>query len=139
MAQKITVETRVPVSQEAAWDAYTSPEEITKWNFASPDWHCPNASVDLRVGGQHSARMEAKDGSMGFDFAGTYEVVEKPQSLALRLGDGRLSRTSFEKDEGGTIIRTSFDVEAANDPEMQRAGWQAILDNYADYVTRKPR
>ena len=134
MADPITVETVVPVSREAAWDAYTTPDHITRWNFASPDWTCPSADVDLREGGRHTARMEAKDGSFGFDFGGTYEKVDAPSALDLRLDDGRLSSTTFTEEEGGTRVRTVFEPEGSNPVEMQRDGWQAILDNYAAHV-----
>jgi uncharacterized protein YndB with AHSA1/START domain len=134
MTDAITVETRVPVSSEAAWDAYTSPEAIMQWNWASPEWCCPAAEVDLREGGRHLARMEARDGSMGFDLAGTYEEVDAPRTLTLRLDDGRRARTTFEAEGDGTRVRTTFDPEPTNPPEMQRGGWQAILDNYAAHV-----
>ena len=134
MTDTITVETHVPVPPAAAWDAYVNPDAITQWNFASPDWHRPSAKVDLREGGRHVARMEAKDGSMGFDLTGTYEAVEAPKALTLRLEDGRLSRTSFEAEEGGTRVRTVFDLEVTHPREVQRDGWQAILDNYAAYI-----
>ncbi|MCX8006163.1 MAG: SRPBCC domain-containing protein [Burkholderiaceae bacterium] len=118
----------------AAWDAYTTPQAITQWNQATPDWHCPWAEIDLRVGGRHVARMEARDGSFGFDYAGTYEVVEEPHRVVLRLDDDRLVRTTFEPEGGGTRVRTTFDAETVHSQEQQRAGWQAILDNYARYV-----
>jgi uncharacterized protein YndB with AHSA1/START domain len=105
-----------------------------QWNFASPDWCCPSARVDLRAGGTHSVRMEARDGSMGFDFEGVYEEVDAPNALTLRLGDGRAARTTFEAEAGGTRVRTVFDPEAENPLEMQRDGWQAILDNYVAHV-----
>ena len=131
----ITVETRVPASPEAAWDAYTAPEAIMRWNQATPEWCCPHAEVDLREGGRHVARMEARDGSMGFDMAGTYEEVDAPRALTLRLDDGRRARTTFEAEGNGTRVRTVFNPEASNPADMQRDGWQAILDSYAAYVT----
>lgn len=137
MSGPITVETHVPVSPQAAWDAFTDPKAITQWNFASPDWCCPKAEVDLRLGGRQVARMEAKDGSMGFDFGGTFVEVDDARSLVLELDDGRLSRTGFEAEAGGTRVRTVFDPEPTNPVEMQRAGWQAIMDNYAAYVRRE--
>ena len=130
----ITIETVVSAPTQAAWDAYTSPEAITAWNQASPDWCCPSASVDLQPGGRHVARMEARDGSMGFDFGGTYERVDAPIALDLRLEDGRLVRTRFEPEGEGTRVTSTFDPEAEHPVEMQRAGWQAILDSYAAYV-----
>jgi uncharacterized protein YndB with AHSA1/START domain len=134
--EPITIEAFVPVSPEQAWEAYTSPAAITQWNQASPEWHCPSAQVDLRVGGRHCARMEARDGSFGFDYGGTYEVVDKPHVLTLRLDDDRLVRTSFISEGSGTRVRTVFDPEAINSIELQRTGWQAILDSYAAYVGR---
>ena len=137
MTDTITVETHVPVSPEVAWDAYTSPEAIMQWNKATPEWCCPAAEVDLREGGRHVARMEARDGSMGFDFAGTYEEVNAPHALTLRLDDGRRTRTTFEAEGDGTRVRTVFDPEPTNPAEMQRGGWQAILDSYAAHVAGK--
>lgn len=139
MTDQITVETRVAVPPERAWASYTDPDAITQWNFASADWCCPSAKVDLREGARHVARMEAKDGSMGFDFEGTYEEVDAPSVLTLRLDDGRLSRTTFEADGAGTRVRTVFDSDPTHSAKMQRDGWQAILDNYATYVTQQER
>ena len=138
-ADPITIETIVGAPPAEAWRAYTSPEAITQWNQAVPEWHCPSAEVDLREGGKHSARMEARDGSMGFDFGGTYEEVDAPHSLTLRLDDGRRARTSFEPEGTGTRVRTVFDPEATNPADRQRDGWQAILDSYAAYVERTVR
>lgn len=135
-SQQITVGTIVPVSPERAWDLFTDPDQITQWNFANDDWHCPSASTDLRVGGTHKARMEAKDGSFGFDFEGSYEEVDAPHALTLVLGDGRKARTTFEAVPEGTKVETSFDAESQNAAEMQRAGWQAILDNYRKHADR---
>lgn len=135
MTTPITVETLVPVAPAAAWAAFTTPQAITQWNQASPDWHCPSAQVDLRPGGRHIARMEARDGSMGFDFAATYTEVDAPHALTLALDDGRTARTRFVPEAGGTRVTTAFDPETENPVEMQRDGWQAILDSYAAYVT----
>lgn len=133
---RITIEAYVPVPPEQAWRAYTTAEAITQWNQASADWHCPWAKIDLRVGGRHIARMEARNGSFGFDYGGTYEVVEEPVSLTLRLDDNRLVHTTFMSHGVGTLVRTTFDTENTHPIELQRQGWQAILDSYADYVTR---
>ena len=135
-SQQVTVATTVPLSLERAWDAYTDPNAVTQWNFANDQWHCPSASVDLRVGGTHKARMEAKDGSFGFDLEGTYTEVDKPNSLTLVLADGRKSRTTFEHSCNGTLVRTMFDAETEYPVEMQSEGWQAILNNYQKYVVR---
>lgn len=135
-SEQITIETEVAASPEDAWRAFTSPDAITEWNQASPEWHCPSAEVDLRPGGRHVARMEARDGSMGFDFAATYEEVDAPRALTLRLDDDRRARTTFEPSGAGTRVRTVFDPESENSRELQRAGWQAILESYRDYVAR---
>lgn len=135
MTRQIMIETLVAASPGAAWRAFTAPDAITQWNFASADWCCPSASVDLRKGGAYSARMEARDGSKGFDFAGIYEEVETERALTLRLEDGRRARTTFEPDADGTRVRTVFDPETEHPVEMQRDGWQAILDNFAAYLS----
>lgn len=134
MTTRITVETFVPVPPATAWAAFTTPQAITQWNQAAPDWHCPTAEVELRPGGRHVARMEARDGSMGFDFAATYTEVDAPHALTLTLDDGRTARTSFVAEAGGTRVTTVFDPETQNPVEMQRDGWQAILDSYAAHV-----
>lgn len=132
----ITIEAYVPVSPEQAWRAYTTAEAITQWNQASTDWHCPWAKVDLRVGGRHIARMEARDGSFGFDYGGTYEAVDEPIALALRLDDDRRVHTTFTPQGSGTLVKIVFDAENKHPEDLQRQGWQAILNSYADYVTR---
>lgn len=132
--QAITIEVVVAASPAAAWRAFTSPDAITQWNFASPDWCCPSAEVDLRNGGRYVARMEARDGSAGFDFSGVYEEVDAPGALTLRLDDGRRARTTFEAAANGTQVRTVFDPDASYPSEMQREGWQAILVNFKDHV-----
>lgn len=130
----ITVETSIAADVETVWRAYTSPADIMQWNFASDDWCCPSASVDLRSGGKQISRMEAKDGSIGFDFEGTYDVVDPYKSISLILDDGRQSRTSFETSGSETRVTTIFEAEDQNPAEMQRDGWQAILDNFKAYV-----
>lgn len=132
----ITISAHVPVAPAAAWAAFNAPEAIAHWNQASPDWHCPWAKVDLRVGGRHVARMEAKDGSFGFDYEGTYEEVDAPHAVTLRLDDGRRARTTFVAEGSGTRVTTVFDPEASNAIDIQRSGWQSILDSYAAYVAR---
>ncbi|GLO80025.1 SRPBCC domain-containing protein [Sulfitobacter pontiacus] len=136
MSEEVTITTSVKSSPERAWQAFTSADAITEWNQASPDWHCPRAEVDLREGGKHFARMEARDGSFGFDFTGIYDEVDPPHALTLRLDDGRRARTTFEADGDRTRVQTVFDAETTNPVEMQRDGWQAILDSYAAYVGR---
>jgi uncharacterized protein YndB with AHSA1/START domain len=132
----LTVAVTVPLTPDGAWALFTDPDSIPKWNFASDDWHCPSARVDLVVGGTHSARMEAKDGSFGFDFEGVYSEMEPPHALTLVLGDGRASRTTFVASPAGTIVETRFEAETQNPAEMQRQGWQAILDNYRRLAER---
>lgn len=135
--QKITVETTIAAPVEEVWNAYTSPNDITQWNFANDDWCCPRAEVDLRPGGKQIARMEAKDGSMGFDFEGTYEEVKPNEALTLVLVDGRNSRTTFAGESGKTHVATTFDAETQNPVEMQRDGWQTILNNFKAHVESK--
>jgi uncharacterized protein YndB with AHSA1/START domain len=131
---KITIETAVKAPLQRVWQAWNSPEDIRQWNAASPDWHTPSSSVDLREGGKFSARMEAKDGSMGFDFEGVYTRIVPGRLIEYRIGDGRQVSIEFREDAGGVVVRETFDAEAQNPPEVQRGGWQAILDNFARYV-----
>lgn len=133
---KITVQTAVKAPVAEVWRAYTSPEDIKQWNAASPDWHTTAATIDLRPGGTFSSRMEAKDGSFGFDFAGTYTRVEPNCLIEYRFGD-RMAVVTFEPQATGVVVRVSFDPETENPVEMQRGGWQAILDNFARHVERR--
>jgi uncharacterized protein YndB with AHSA1/START domain len=134
----ITVQVNVPVKK--AWKAYTDPVAITLWNFASDDWYCPTAENDLRAGGKLKSRMEAKDGSFGFDFEATYDEVINEKKIAYTLGDGlgdaRKVIITFEKQGNKTTVTTEFDPEETNPIEMQQAGWQAILNNYKAYAER---
>jgi uncharacterized protein YndB with AHSA1/START domain len=130
----ITIETLVKADLNTVWAAWNNPDDIKQWNAASDDWHTTQSAVDLREGGKFSARMEAKDGSAGFDFEGTYTRVVVPQLIEYRMEDGREVRVKFTESDGGVRMRESFDAETENDPEMQRQGWQAILDNFAKYV-----
>ncbi|SDE57856.1 Uncharacterized conserved protein YndB, AHSA1/START domain [Paracoccus isoporae] len=132
--QRITVETRIDAPLTEVWRAYTTPDDIIRWNAASEDWHTTAAEVDLREGGAFSSRMEAKDGSMGFDFAGTYTRVV-PQNLIEYEFGGRQARVEFAPDGDAVTVRVSFDAEDSHSVEEQRAGWQAILDNFARHVT----
>jgi uncharacterized protein YndB with AHSA1/START domain len=136
MTNPITIQVLVPASPMEAWDDFTTPTAIMQWNQASPEWRCPSASVELKVGGKHVARMEARDGSFGFDFEGVYEEVDAPRAITLCLGDGRRARTTFVVEGEGTRVATTFDPDSDNPAEMQRTGWQAILDSYAAYVRR---
>ena|SRR5690349_20551316 len=130
----ITIETVVSAPIEQVWKTWNTPDDITQWNSAHPDWHTPWAKNDLRVGGAIESRMEAKDGSMGFDFGGVYDEVDLHKTIAYTLGDGRKVRINFSETNDGTRIVETFDAEDQNPHEMQRAGWQAILDNFKRYT-----
>ena len=130
---KITVETNVRAPIERVWQAYTTPDDIVQWNAASDDWHTTKASVDLRVGGAFSSRMEAKDGSFGFDFAGTYTNVVLNRLIEYSFGD-REARVEFIEKPEGISVRVSFDAESTHSIEQQQAGWQEILNNFARHV-----
>lgn len=131
---KIKVSALIQAPRERVWDLWTTPEHIINWNFASDDWCCPSANNDLRVGGILLVRMEAKDGSFGFDLEATYTEVERPKHLLSVLTDGRVVDTRFDGDNVFTQVTTVFDAETQNPEEMQQAGWQAILDNFKAYV-----
>ncbi|KIO53027.1 SRPBCC family protein [Flavobacterium hibernum] len=130
----ITIQNTVNASIDKVWDFWTTPEHITKWSFASPDWHTPHAENDLREGGKFSSTMAAKDGSMSFDFGGEYTLVEKNKAIEYILEDGRKVEISFTETPSGVEIIQSFDPETQNPEEMQRGGWQAILDNFKSYT-----
>ncbi|GGE22278.1 hypothetical protein GCM10011390_47050 [Aureimonas endophytica] len=131
--KQVVVEAEVAASAAQSWDAYTSPDRITQWNFASDDWQCPTASVDLREGGRFSSRMEAKDGSAGFDFSGTYTKLVPNERIEYEFG-GRRATVSFTPHGDRTHVRVAFDPEAEHSVDQQRSGWQAILDNFAKHV-----
>lgn len=137
MNNPITIETLVNAPAERVWSYWNNPEHVMQWNSASPDWHSPAAVNDLREGGNFRYRMEARDGSMGFDFEGTYTEVRPHSGLAYSLGDGRKVRVEFIPVLEGTRIREQFEPESQNTVEMQQAGWQAILDNFATYAGRQ--
>ena len=130
---KVTIETTVKAPIEKVWSAWTTPNDIKQWNTASDDWHTTKASVDLRVGGEFSSRMEAKDGSFGFDFAGTYTKIVPHALLEFKFGD-RSASVEFLAADGGVTVRETFDAETENPIEMQRSGWQSILNNFAKHV-----
>ena len=130
----ITVETDVEQPVDKVWDCWTKPEHITQWNSASDDWHTPKAENDLRPGGKFSARMEAKDGSMGFDFGGIYDAVEEHEYIEYTLGDSRKVKIYFTPEGNRTKVVESFEAEETHSIEMQRSGWQSILDNFKNYV-----
>jgi len=131
---KITVEANVLAPKNKVWDYYTNPEHITQWNFADPSWHCPEAENDMRVGGKYRARMEAKDGSFGFDFGGVYDAVKTNQLIEYTMGDGRKVTIQFTGKGNETKVVETFEAESTNPVEMQRGGWQAILDNFKKYA-----
>jgi uncharacterized protein YndB with AHSA1/START domain len=130
---RITVETVVRAPVAEVWRAYTTPEDIKQWNTASDDWHTTQSTVDLREGGQFSSRMEAKDGSFGFDFAGTYTKIVPDELIEYSFGD-RTGIVEFVPGANGVTVRVTFDAETENSLEQQRQGWQAILDNFAEHV-----
>lgn len=133
---KITVESQVKAPIDQVWQIYNNPQDIEQWNTASPDWHTVNSVNDLRVGGQFSNRMEAKDGSMGFDFAGTYTEVIPHEKIAYAFGD-RTAEITFEQKNDAVLVKISFDPETVYPIEQQQAGWQAILNNFAQYVEQQ--
>ena len=135
---KIAVETTVEAPIEQVWHAYTTPEDIKQWNAASDDWHTTAATVDLRVGGAFSSRMEAKDGSMGFDFAGLYTKIVEHKLIEYSFGD-RAAQVEFAAGPNGIRVRVTFDSEPTHSIEQQREGWQAILNNFARHVEAKRR
>lgn len=133
---KITVETTVAAPIQEVWRAWTTPDDIKQWNAASDDWHTTAASVDLRVGGAFSSRMEAKDGSFGFDFAGTYSKVVPHQLIEMTFG-GRVATVEFIVKGGSVVVRETFDAEETHPIEQQRQGWQAILDRFTRHVEKR--
>ena len=130
----ITVESTVNAPVEKVWTLWSLPEHITKWTTASDDWHTPRAENDLRTGGKFNTRMEAKDGSFGFDFGGVYDDVVNNQHIAYTMGDGRKVDVQFSTIGNATRIVETFEPESENPIEMQRGGWQAIMDNFKKYV-----
>lgn len=130
----ITVQNTINASINKVWEFWTLPEHITKWSFASPEWHTPHAENDLREGGKFSSTMAAKDGSMSFDFGGEYTLVEKNKAIEYILEDGRKVEISFEETPNGIELIQKFDPETQNPENFQQQGWQAILDNFKSYA-----
>ncbi len=130
----ITVENTINAPVSKVWDYWNKPEHITRWCAANDDWHAPSASNDVRTGGTFATRMEAKDGSFGFDFGGVYDEVKNNEYMAYTMGDGRKVEIYFRDENGKTVVKESFEAESQNPAEMQRAGWQAILDNFKKYT-----
>jgi len=135
--KRITVEAIANAPVSKVWKAWNTPSDIVQWNTPDPSWHCPSSNVDLRKGGTFNNRMEAKDGSFGFDFEGVYDTVEHHKEITYTMTDGRKCTTFFTEQNGKTLIKTTFDAETENDPEFQKQGWQAILDNFVTYVESK--
>lgn len=131
---KITIESIVKSDLDTVWQTWNTPEDIKQWNTASEDWHTTESSVDLVEGGKFSSRMEAKDGSMGFDFWGTYTKIVEKELIESTMGDGRSLSVRFEAVEDGVKVTEVFEAETENDPEMQKQGWQSILNNFTVYV-----
>jgi uncharacterized protein YndB with AHSA1/START domain len=131
---KITVEATVNAPVEKVWKSWIEPDHIVKWNHASDDWHSPWAKADFRVGGSFSARMEAKDGSMGFDFGGVYDVIKPNEYIEYTIGDGRKVQVTFTKQGNAIKVVETFEAENTHPIELQRGGWQAILDNFKKYT-----
>ena len=131
---KITIEATVNAPVEKVWNTWTKPEDIVKWNSPSDDWHTTRAENDLRVGGAFLSRMEAKDGSFGFDFGGIYDEVKPNERIEYTIGDGRKVEVIFDGDGNTTNITSTFEAEDQNPVEMQRGGWQAILNSFKKYT-----
>ena len=131
------MEAAIGAPLKKVWEYWTLPEHITQWSFASDEWHTPSAENDLRAGGKFLSRMEARDGSMGFDFAGVYDEVTEGKSISYTLGDGRKVQVIFAENGDSTKVVETFDPEAINPVEMQKGGWQAILDNFKKYAESK--
>lgn len=130
----IDIEATIAADLNKVWDYWTNPKHITQWNFADDSWHCPSAENDLKAGGKYKARMEAKDGSFGFDFEATYDEIEKHKKITYTIADGRSVTTNFESHGDSTTVKTSFEAEDTNPIEMQKNGWQEILNNFKKYT-----
>ncbi|MCW8980806.1 SRPBCC family protein [Altibacter sp.] len=133
---RIKVSVMVDAPLETVWAYWVTPKHITKWNQASPDWHTPRATNDFKEGGHFNYRMEAKDGSVGFDFTGMYTEIKEKERIAYTLDDGRGVRVTFMPKDDGVLVEETFDPENENSKDLQRAGWQAILDTFKFYVER---
>ena len=134
MSAIITVKSTINADKKKVWNYYTNPKHITKWNFADPSWHCPKAENDMKIGGKYSARMEARDGSFGFDFEATYNDIVPGKSFNYTMPDGREVDVDFVPKEEKTDLKIAFEAESQNPVEMQKAGWQSILNNFKNYV-----
>jgi uncharacterized protein YndB with AHSA1/START domain len=134
---KITIETTVNAPLPLVWSAWTTPDDITQWNTASPEWCCPKAVLDLRPEGRFSYRMEARDGSMGFDFEGTFTIIKQHELIEFSLEDNRNVQVAFSETPDGILLQETFEAEDEHAAEQQRQGWQAILDNFKKHTENK--
>ena len=134
---KITVETNVQASLSSVWESWITPSDITQWNFASDEWHCPSAEIELREGGKFSYRMEAKDKSAAFDFTGTFSKVIPRSMLCFKLADNRTVEVMFDQSDDGVRVTETFEKENIHTAEEQRSGWESILNNFKKHVERK--
>lgn len=134
--QTITIQATVQAPVEKVWEVWTNTDEIVKWSSPSPDWYTPRAEHELKPGGRFTYRMEARDGSMGFDFGGVFDVIKPNEYIEYTIGDGRKVSIHFENRGGATHIRETFEAESINSIEQQRSGWQAILDNFKAYTEK---
>lgn len=132
----IKIQTEIKSEIKRVWECFNLPMHVTQWNFASPEWHCPKAENDLKVGGKFNYRMEAKDGSFGFDFWGIYDEIIPYEKIAYTLGDNRKVEIRFKQEENTVIVEEDFETEDENSAELQRTGWQAILDNFKNYTEK---
>lgn len=130
----VTIETTIQAPIETVWQCWTNPAHITKWNFASRDWCCPTANNDLKPGGKFSYRMESKDGRSGFDFSGTYTVVEPHQKISYQISGGRTVDITFMTENNHVKVIETFEAESENAVELQRSGWQSILNNFRQHT-----
>lgn len=133
----ISIEITVDAPLERVWQAWTSPRDIIHWNFASDDWCCPRADVDLQEGGKFDYRMEAKDGSIGFDMEGVFTAIQPQKSIQYNLTDGRKVNVEFSETPSGVLVHETFEAETENSTELQRVGWLSILDNFRRHVENK--
>ncbi len=135
MGNKITVTATIIAANKKVWECYTNPKHIVNWNFADPSWHCPSAENDMRVGGTYKARMEVKDGSFGFDFEAVYTELVPEKKFTYEFG-GRMATVKFDTAGNQTTVTVTFDPETENSLELQQQGWQAILNNFKNYVEK---
>lgn len=130
----ISIQVQIKAPVQKVWEAYTLPEHITRWNFAIPEWHCPSAENDLRPGGLMKVRMEARDGSFGFDFEAIYDEIIPLQKISYTMTDGRKATIHFSEEAESSLVQIHFDAESQNPIELQKNGWQAILNNFKQYL-----